>query len=392
MAVEEVEQESIVPGISLEDAMLAVEVVKKALSFRPFIKEGLFGERYLALSEEQRMEEFLNPRISIFYPDKNKQIPAIFLRITGDEGPLTETFFYPVEAAWSFLDEGRSYVQQNRPDNWTDKQVEDAAIDNAVEMMLIMLDNIYPRALMMMESFTMETIAQWYFETHRRVIHYVSDQGDKVPRARDLMMDGTLKSYTSKVKRMWKNQGQGGEAWRKVEFADEYERLYRHWRNLARMASEAEDNLEDYAKAGQFKDTPDDLLKKLMGIDRSSTEAMARNVSELALEHAARRTRLIKTAGASEWARKKRKDGIRVSDYSSAQLFAFLKEGKEAKQIAEEGRKVQDRLATYPVPEGESDSTLKEKRKLLEQKLEFIRNKSHDSSEPNDGLAMEQKA
>lgn len=392
MDIEETADESVVSGISLEDGFRAVEVVKKALSYRPFIKEGLFGERYLELSEEQRREEFLSPRISIFYPDKDKNIPALFLRIMGEEGPLTESIFYPVEAAWSFLKEGRNNLQQNRPPDWTDKQVEDKAFEHAVDMMLIMIDNIYPRALIMMESFTMETIAQWYFEHHRNIINYFSNRGDKVPRARDMMMDNTLKDYSAKVKQMWKYQAQGSDAWRKVEFADQYDLLYRHWRNLARLAGEAEDNLEDYAKAGQFDDTPDDLVKKLMNIDRDSPETTDNRVSELALEHAARRVRLIKTSSAGEWARQKRKEGVPVSDYSSAQLFAFLKEGKEAKLRAEEGRRIQDRLATYPVPDGDSDAALKEKRKLLEQKLEFVRKNSQETPEENDGLAMEQNA
>ncbi len=67
---------------------------------------------------------------------------------------------------------------------------------------------------------------------------------------------------------------------------------------------------DDFAKSGRFQDTPDDLLKKLEDSDRFDAEAIGSKLSELAVEHAARRVGLIKKSSVSESAIKNRQKGI----------------------------------------------------------------------------------
>jgi hypothetical protein len=385
-------QEPEIPRISKEDAWAAIEVVRKALALRPFIKEGIFREKWLQLSKEQQMEEFLNPRISIFYPDENRLVPAIYMRMTSDEGPLAEAFFYPIEAAWSFLQEARETMAPHRPTDWTDKEFEENAESEAVNMLLMMIDNLYKRTQLMMDSFTMETIAQWHADRNRDIHRYWAGKGDMYPKPKETFLDGMLKIYSREVRQLWKYQGQTHDDWRKMRLAEEYEPLLKHWRRLYKMVIDDDPDWREYAKAGNYADTPDDLLKKLENVDRSSEESIATRVSELALEHSSRRVGLIKRSGVNEWALQKRKEGILVSDYSGTQLFALLKEGKEVQLKVAENKKVQQRIATYPTPEGgESNPALEKKRKSLKQKLKFIKEKSEESVEPEDGSAQPKK-
>jgi hypothetical protein len=90
------------------------------------------------------------------------------------------------------------------------------------------------------------------------------------------------------------------------------------------------DEWKEYAKAGSFHDTPDDLLAKLGNIDRRDDKTSESRVSGLALEHAARRVSLIKKR-VSESVLGRRKKGIKVTGYSHAKLFEFLKHGRELK-------------------------------------------------------------
>ncbi len=147
------------------------------------------------------------------------------------------------------------------------------------------------------------------------------------------------------------------------------------------MSSDDSIDWRDYAKAGKFSDTPDDLLNRLLDVDRSSDETTSNKVSEIAIEHATRRAGLIKKTGVSEYARNKRKEGIKVSDYSSQQLFIFLKEGRELKQKVEENEKRLAQVETESSFEQVSQSALEEKRKSLEQKIKFVQDKIENQLE-----------
>ena len=96
---------------NLEDAFLAVEVIRKALEFRPYIREAVLGEKFLALSREERLNEMLTPRISFLFVDEEKKVPSLFFRFVGENSPIIEACFYPIEAVLSFLDEARGIVK-----------------------------------------------------------------------------------------------------------------------------------------------------------------------------------------------------------------------------------------------------------------------------------------
>lgn len=65
----------------------------------------------------------------------------------------------------------------------------------------------------------------------------------------------------------------------------------------------------EYAKIQKFQDTPDDLLDKLIDIDRRDDKTTDNRVSELAIEHAARRVSLIKKSRRSRIYNQKEETG-----------------------------------------------------------------------------------
>jgi hypothetical protein len=379
-------------GIPKEDVLRSIEVIKAALSHRPFIREGVFGKKWMELSSEQRLEEMFVPRIGLFYPAGDESIPALFLRIVGTEFPLVEVFFYPIEAAWSFLDEGRNYTRKYCPEGWSSAEIEDCAFDLAVEMFLMMIDNLYNRSLLMMESFTRETIALWYFNKDQKAQGGLAAIGESNVKPKATVLKNVIKAHGGHIQNLWLYHGQSGRDWQKVQLANNYEDLYPHWVRLFKMVSNDDRDWDQYSKAGRYADTPDDLIEKLHNVDRSDSTTIRTKVSELALEHAARRAELVKRHGVSQWARTKRRAGVLVSDYSAQQLFQFLKEGRALKLVVEESSKMQESMSKYPEPESSSDPALIKKRKLLEQKLDFALEKNSDTQEQDRVSAKEKKS
>ena len=51
----------------------------------------------------------------------------------------------------------------------SDERFEEISFDFAVDMTLVMFDNLYQRTKIMMDSFTEETMAQWYSEWNRQL-------------------------------------------------------------------------------------------------------------------------------------------------------------------------------------------------------------------------------
>lgn len=364
---------------SLEDAFLAIEVIRKALELRPYIREGILGDKFVNLSKEERLNEMLTPRITFFFVDEEKKVPSLFFRFVGDNSPIIEAFFYPIEAVVSFLNEARNIVKDFSQK--TEKEKEDLAFSHTLEMTLLLFDNFYRRVEITMDYVTVEVIGQWYRNKQQEWLHLESERGNKLLQKKDDRLDYFLNNYRKSVGNFWKYQGQTREDWRKISLAEEYAELYKHWSWLLKMSNDENINWRDYAKTEKHKDTPDDLLNKLLDIDRSTDETTSNKISEIAIEHAARRVGIIKKSGASDYARNKRKEGVKVSDYSPQQLFNFLKEGKDLKQRVQENEKMIAQMETENTFEQINQSALEKKRKSLEQKIKFAQEKIENQLE-----------
>lgn len=344
---------------SLEDAKIMIEIFKKALEFRPQIKKAVLGKDFEALSKRDRLKEAMTPRISLAYGDEGETIPCLFFRFVGDESPILAATFFPYEAISSFLSQARAWARWISPSESDPAKVEELAVDKAIDMTLIMIDNFYSRGELMMDSFTSEVIAQWQNQRNQSFLLYQAEVGNPVAPNKDTLLDQIVKDYSRKVMRLWKYQGQTPDNWRKVRLAEEYERIYGHWKRLSKMVGEGEE-WKEYAKAGSYHDTPDDLLAKLGSIDRRDDKTSESKVSELAIEHSARRVSLIKKR-VNESILGKRKKGIKVTGYSHAKLFEFLKRGRDLKA----------QRKTMEEARHQDEAALEKRAKRLEQNVAF---------------------
>src|SRR5215813_3706549 len=214
--------------------MLAIEIFKKALEFRPRIVPVVVGEEFRALSNEAKMRELLQPRVGITYLDEKNTIPALFFRFVGDEGPLVEGYYYPYEAILSFLTQARGFAQWIRRPEADESEVEQDAFQQSVEMTLLLLDHFYYRGRLMMDSLVSEVIVQWELQNEQYVKHYRAGQGEHVPRGKNKALDNVIKVYAKEVAGLWRWQGQSVENVRKLQLAEDYNDIYRHWKWLSR--------------------------------------------------------------------------------------------------------------------------------------------------------------
>ncbi len=349
-------------SMSEQDALLAIEILKKALEYRPQIQKAILGDELEALPPDEKANEWFSPRVSIQYVGEGGNIPSLYFRFIGAEAPIVEALFYPIEAVYFFLTEARSYARWISKPEVTEEEIEKIAFDGAIDMTLIMIENFYRRAELMMGNFTYEVIAQWRTQNRQDVIQYHAEQGNILERRKDSTLENLLKIYTKDVLQLWKYQGQTRENWRKLVLSEEYGPILKHWKRLSKMMSEDED-WQEYVKAGKFHDTPDDLLKKLADIDRRDAQTIDLKMSELAIEHAARRVSLIKKAGLSDSILERRKKGIKVSGYSSGQLFEYLKEGRDLAAQLNEQQELLAQERQTAATEQESESVQIKKRK-----------------------------
>lgn len=374
--------------ISEKDALLSIEILKKALEFRPQIRKAILGDELQALSPDEKANELFSPRVAIHYVGGN--IPSLYFRFIGAESPIVEVFFYPIEAVYSFLVEARAHARWISKPEVTDEEIEKLAVDRAIDITLIMIDNFYRRAELMMENLTYEVIAQWRIQNMQNVIQYHAERGNILEQRKDPTLENILKIYTNEVLQLWKYQGQTEVNWRKLSLAEEYDAIHRHSKRLGKLLSE--DDWREYAKAGKFQDTPDDLLDKLGNADRLDDEATDNRLCELAIEHAARRVRLIKKRSINQSVINQRQKGIRVTGYTSTRLFSFLKEGREMKErlSAVQGNPTQERT---PVSvEQSKDSAQIRKANSFKQKLKFVQENSGEPVEQNGDSAQGEKS
>jgi hypothetical protein len=130
----------------------------------------------------------------------------------------------------------------------------------------------------------------------------------------------------------------------------------------------------------------------LENMERPNTKPVEKRISELALEHAARRVSLIKKRSVSESVLKQRKKGVMATGYTGSQLFKFLKEGRK---FIKRWEASQEALAQGEVPdavEQDSDSAQLKKVKSFEQKLKSIQANDKDSVEQNGDSAQQEKS
>lgn len=319
-----------------KDAPIILSIINKTIEVMD-LKPLMSDEEFLSLSTEKRLKELVTSRVCSY--KFSDEVKCIFIRFVGDETPLAQALFFPIESVWSFLNTARNYF--NTPETTlTAEEIEKFSFNKAVDMFCIMLRNIYPRFMTTMHSITDETINEWYRQENERYREYRALKGEFVPsndpvvkRARQ----NIIKEYSNEVKNIWEGEKKRFENYQKVRFTEEYEKLKNHWDTISFLYRNKKD-WSGYAKMDGFQDTPDDLLEEMKGSHH-------RGMSLKALEHAARRTGLINSDCTDEQVLEKRKNGIHASGFSEPTLYKYLEEGKKTIKTVKEQQLLENTLS-----------------------------------------------
>lgn len=324
-------------------------IVQDRLQFRE-LRYGVFEE----LSKSQRAEDFHNNRISFHYPEEIEDYPGIYCRSSGETGPESEFIVYLIGPARAFYEASFSFSTGKTPNEIPEHRIGSEYFQSAVEMMVGFIDQLHSRTSLMINSYIRETIEDWWAHKERQ-IGFERQRSTPLYKKYGIGLRMALRIYLDDLEWNWSLQGDGRQHKLKLRLVDEYECLLTHWRLLFKMVSEGNENWKEYAKAGKFEDTPEDLICKLWDVDRSSRTSQKGSISELALKHAARRVGLVKFTGIMRQ-RRARSERAKPKDYSTSQLYQFLHEGRLARLDEEKYGWMERVWEDYPVPEVESEN------------------------------------
>jgi len=327
--------ELIINSIPEKDAYIVLEIIEKTIEVMG-INTQMSDKEFVALSEHERYIERITPRIEKF--KLNDKLSTIFIRFVGDETPIAEAVFYPIEAVWSFLDTARNYF--NTPGTTlTEDEIEKFAFNKAVDMFTIMLRTIHPRVMATIGSITDETINEWYRQQNENNREYYSRQGvivpDNEPNIKKVQKE-IFNDHNKQVSSVWERYRKNNENFQKMRFAEQYDKLKKHWDTISFLYRRKMDWL-GYAKMDGFQDTPDDLLEEMKGSHH-------RGMSLKALEHAARKVGLINLDSIDEQILEKRKNGIHASGFSEPTLYKYLEDGKKIIETVKEQQLLENTL------------------------------------------------
>lgn len=287
----------------------------QVLQLPPAITEAEWDQ----LTPEQRYREMMTPQLA--EAKLNDEVSCFFLRFVGDETPLANVLFFPIEATYSFLVTARNYYSQI---DLTDEDREKLVFEKSINMLCLMLRNLPRRVRTTMTFVTEETINEWYRQEHEIYREGMARMGQPVPNLEPKIQGARrdiLLSYRSEVGAVWKEEKRRWERYQKTRLAEEYDKLLPHWSVLSLLFRRKGD-WRAYAKIEGFEDTPDDLLDDLKGSHH-------RGISLKALEHAARRVHLINPDSTDEKVLSRRSAGFFATGFADSVLYKYLDEGRE---------------------------------------------------------------
>lgn len=318
-----------------KDARIVLNIIDKTIEVMN-LEPLMSDEEFLALPIEKRYKELVTRRVCSY--KFSDEVRCVFIRFVGDETPIAQALFFPIEAVWSFLDTARNYY--NTPGTTlTAEEIEKFSFIKAVDMFCIMLRNIYPRFVTTMHSITDETINEWYRQENESYREDCARQGEFIPSNEPLVKksrQNIIKEYGNEIKSIWEGEKKRFENYQKVKFTEEYEKLKNHWDTISFLYRGKKDWL-GYAKMDGFQDTPDDLLEEMKGSHH-------RGMSLKALEHAARKVGLINLDSIDEQILEKRKNGIHASGFSEPTLYKYLENGKKIIETVKEQQLLENTL------------------------------------------------
>jgi hypothetical protein len=259
--------------------------------------------------------------------------PMVLVR-TWEDGSkfLNLAFFYdgvftvladynPLPAILDFLGDARQVISSRFP-HWTDEEKEKHSEYEAFKMTLILFSRIYPRMNLAMQNFISEVVQAWFIDWRKFEAQVNSESGVRpIPVSEVKLFRDVLKGYEDDLLKLWLDVPDRKLEEKKIQLAREYPSILKHWQKLRGWCRNQDTDWREYAKAGRFLDTPDDLLDKL-------ENSVAEKTFHFALEHAARRAGLLKLSQDAK-VLEKRAQQIKITGYTPRQLLIFVKEGEK---------------------------------------------------------------
>jgi len=160
----------------------------------------------------------------------------------GNETPLAEALFFPIEAVWSFLDTARNYFDTPGT-TLSPEEIEKYSFNKAVDMFSIMLRTVQPRILATMTSITEETINEWYRQENERFREYYCLKGVIVPNNEPNILkvrQGLINDYKKDVNAVWERLRKNDNGFQKMRFAEQYQIVFKHWDTISLLFQEQE--------------------------------------------------------------------------------------------------------------------------------------------------------
>ena len=229
--------------------------------------------------------------------------------------------YNPVVSILDFLGEARQLITTRFP-HWTDDEKEKHSQIEAFKMTIMLFSRLYPRWNLTMQNFVSEVIQAWFIEWRKWEAQVYSESGIKPSPVSEIKLFRDLfKGYENDLLKLWLDVPDRKLEEKKIQFAREYPAILKHWQKLRSWCRNQDADWREYAKAGKFLDTPDDLLDKLENSEADKT-------FHLALEHGARRAGLLKLSQDAQILEKRAKQ-IKVTGYTPRQLLNFLEEGQK---------------------------------------------------------------
>ena len=249
--------------------------------------------------------------------------PILRLRFFDEGVQIVEALYDPAMAAQGFLSSADGFWQSRLPKDWDG--YEELVFKSAVNLLVWMLSKMHIRIWYAMGDLGDETWHDWAARQCAIEEKEFREQGIEVAYKISEVRKNLLQAQQKQIRELWEwtKGGSDKEYDPSVEqkrlFALEYPSILDHWEDINRWCRrEDRPNWREHAKVKPFEDTPDDLLDK---VEDTSPDRM----SDLALEHAARRVGLHKPRVATA-AMDETKHG---SGLSRSTLYRILSEGRK---------------------------------------------------------------
>lgn len=239
--------------------------------------------------------------------------------------PIISASYNPTITIWGFIGEARkllksefSEVDEIELEEWIEKA--------ALDMTCNLISHAQQRMFLAMRNFNDEVIHNWLIVFLKWKKKANSERGFKSPSISEkTFLRKLLKAYEDEIVELWSNSSDKSLEEKKIQLAREYPALFNHWKRIRKDYTSQNPDWREYAKAGKFSDTPNDLIDALED---------CRDMASLALEHAGRRAGLMNPDIKNDDL-EKRQQKILVTAYSSKRLRDFKAEGDKLLEEAE---------------------------------------------------------